>query len=111
VSLVPKRPLPSKSPEDDELDVGPFFKYLQSPQGHEVASRILTMFDELKKGTLSQAGGQVRLDKWLQITIVLTVIAASTILAVLEKFSPTIGVLFGTLLGYVFGRRASRGTS
>ena len=35
----------------DEIDLSPFFKWLGSPQGHEVLSRVLSMFEDIKKVT------------------------------------------------------------
>jgi hypothetical protein len=92
--------------DDDELDTSPFFDYLRTQQGHEIASRAVSIIEDVKKAALSHSASNARLEKWLQIAIVVAVIAASTYLTATDKFNPTIGVLFGTLVGYVFGKRA-----
>lgn len=91
----------------DDLDTSPFFDYLRTPQGHEVATRVLGIFDDLKRAALGHSARQVTLEKVFQIVIVTTVVAAATWLAVVDKFSVPVGVLFGTLVGYIFGKKAS----
>jgi len=81
--------------------------YLMSPQGHEIAGRIVAIFEDLKKTALSHTASTVKLEKVLQIVIVVAVIVAATLLAVLGKLESPIAVLFGTLVGYVFGKRSS----
>lgn len=92
---------------EEEADFSPFFDYLQSPQGHEVVTRVLTMVDDIKKATITHSASGVKLEKWLQVGILIVVVIASTALAVMGKFDATIGVLFGTLVGYVFGKRGN----
>ncbi|MBI3596055.1 MAG: hypothetical protein HY203_02750 [Nitrospirae bacterium] len=93
--------------DDNEEDVYPYsvFEYLDTEKGHQVATRVLDIIDEVKKATIAQKASYARLEKWLQIGIIGVVIVASTVLTLYDKFSPTIGMLFGTLLGYVFGKR------
>jgi hypothetical protein len=95
-----------KAPQpDDEIDVSPFFEYLKTDKGHEVATRVLDIFNDIKQATLAQATTHLRIEKWIQLALILAVVIAATILTLHDKFNPTIGVLFGTLVGYVFGRR------
>ena len=98
----------SSEPDDEYEDEGypsPFLEYLKTEKGHEVVIRVLSIVDDVKKETITHNASHAKLDKWLQIGIVFAVIVASTILTIFDKFNPTIGVLFGTLVGYVFGRR------
>lgn len=92
---------------DDEMDSSPFFEYLQSPQGHEIVCKVVSIVDDFKKAALRHNSGQVRLDQILQVTIVIAVVVAASALAILDKFSTAVGILFGTLVGYVFGKKTS----
>jgi hypothetical protein len=104
----PEAPSPAARPVADEepLEAPTLFDYLQTPEGHGIAKRVLDIIDELRKAKVAQDATVVRYEKWLQIAIVIAVVGASTVLAVVDKFTPTIGVLFGALIGYVFGKRA-----
>ena len=90
--------------EEDDINLSPFFEYLKTENGHQIASKILTIIDDVKKATLSHTTGSIKLFAWHKIIIVALVVVAATILSILDKFNPTIGVLFGTLIGYVFGK-------
>src|SRR5258705_8399807 len=103
--------------KDEEGEVSPFFDYLKSIQGHEVLSRIVGLIEGLKKATLDKnaelstkqldaARIHRRNTQMLQGFAMLTVVTASTVLVCLGKFEPTVGVLFGTIMGYIFGKRA-----
>jgi hypothetical protein len=92
--------------EDEEVDTSPFFTYLQSPQGHEITKSVVEIIQDIKKAALSQSAGQAKLEKYLQLGIVVTVIIAASVLAGMGKLESTISVLFGTLVGYVFGRKS-----
>ena len=91
--------------EEEDLDVGPFFSYLESEKGHEIASRTLKIIEDIKKATLENTYSHASFEKWLQVLIIAMVIAASSVLTYFGKFDSTIGVLFGTLVGYLFGKK------
>ena len=38
--------LPLASEEDQEIDFSPLIGYLQSPQGHEIASRVVRIIED-----------------------------------------------------------------
>jgi hypothetical protein len=97
-------------------DVTPFFDYLRSGQGHELASRIVALVEGIKKATLDKNADisikQIELARIhrrntqiLQGLIIAGVILATSFLVYHGKFDSTVGVLFGTLIGYIFGRR------
>ena len=90
---------------EEEIDVSPFLAYLESDKGHELASRVLKIFEDIKKATLETTTSHAKFEKWLQVLIILIVVIASSILTYLGKFDSTIGVLFGTLVGYLFGKK------
>ena len=91
--------------KEEELDVGPFLAYLESDKGHELASRTLKIIEDIKKATLENTSSHAKFEKWLQVIIIVIVIAASSILTYFGKFDSTIGVLFGTSVGYLFGKK------
>ena len=92
---------------DDEIDVSYFFEYLHSEKGHEVVSRVVTIVEDLKKAGLERASENHRFERLFQGGIVLAVIAASTFLTYQGKFDASLGVMFGTLVGYLFGKRGA----
>lgn len=94
--------------EDEEpasSDLQPFLNYLQSQQGHEIASRVLKIFEDVKKATLEKTTSHAAFEKWLQAGIVVVVVIAASTLSYLGKFDTSLGVLFGTLVGYIFGKK------
>ncbi|PJZ43642.1 hypothetical protein [Leptospira brenneri] len=106
---------PNEEPEE-ELAPIEIMDYLMSEPGHEIVKRIISLIEDIKKSTLDK---NVELTKinvtnnhkqktylLIQQTIVIVlVVIASIYLAVMDKFNPTIGVLFGTLIGYFFGKK------
>ena len=95
----------SNENKDDDLDLSPFFSYLTTPQGHEISSRVLGIFEDIKKSALEHTSKHSITEKWIQATIILSVVLASSVLAHFGKFDSSMGVLFGTLVGYLFGKR------
>lgn len=98
---------PSQEPETDEeeWDASPFFEYLKTQQGHEVTTRIISIIEDVKKAALEKSASHAIFEKWLQGAIIVIVIIATSILSYLGKFETSVGVLFGTLVGYIFGRK------
>lgn len=88
-----------------ETDIKPLFTYLQSQQGHEIATRLLTIVEDVKKSTLEKTTSHAIFEKWLQAGIIFVVVVAASILSSLGKFDTSLGVLFGSLVGYIFGKR------
>lgn len=96
-----------KLEDEENIDVSPFLYYLESEQGHELASRVLAIFEDIKKATIQTSTSHAKFEKWLQAMIVLVVVGAASILTYLGKFDSTLGVLFGTLLGYLLVKNKS----
>lgn len=88
-----------------ETDFRPLFTYLQSPQGHEIAARLLSVVEDVKKSTLEKTTSHAAFEKWLQAGIIFIVVLAASLLSYLGKFDTSLGVLFGTLVGYIFGKK------
>ncbi|TCS33101.1 hypothetical protein EDC30_11842 [Paucimonas lemoignei] len=86
-------------------DLQPLLNYLQSQQGHDIASRILSIVEDVKKATLEKTTSHAAFEKWLQAGIIVIVVIASALLSYLGKFDTSLGVLFGTLVGYIFGKK------
>ena len=93
--------------DEDDIDTSPFFDYLQSSQGHEIAKSVIEIIQDFKKAALAQQAGSVKVEKYLQVGIVFAVILAVSVLSALGKLDANVGILFGTLVGYVFGRKSS----
>ncbi|HKC64865.1 MAG TPA: hypothetical protein VKB86_14580 [Pyrinomonadaceae bacterium] len=101
------------------------YNYLQSEQGHEIASAIVKLVEGIKKSTLDKSAEQAKIDGelaklreeylhkvrqrllLLQIIVFIISIIATSILTYFGKFEPAIAVFFGTLVGYFFGRKNS----
>lgn len=90
---------------NDDIDISPLMEYLKTNQGHEVASRILTIFEDVKKATIENSTRHAKFEKWIQASIVLVVVLATSVLTYFQRFDASVGVLFGTLVGYLFGKR------
>ena len=90
---------------DEEMDFGPFLNYLQTEKGHEALQRVLSMFEDIKKVTLDKTAAQVKFEKMFQLLGVSFVIIATSILTYCDKFEASLGVLFGSIVGYLFGRK------
>ena len=88
-------------PADDmeEMDVTPFIDYLKTKNGHEIASIVITIFEDLKNVTLDLTADSMKLEKLIQVFLVLLVIVSVVAFTILDKFNSSFGVLFGTLFG------------
>ena len=83
------------------LEISPLLEYLKTPQGHELTTRIVAILEDVKKAALTHGSDQFRRELWFRGVVVVAVIAAATVLAVLDKFSTPVGILFGALMGYI----------
>lgn len=86
-------------------ELQPVLNYLQTERGHDIASRILNIIEDVKKATLEKTTSHATFEKWLQALIVVVVVGAASTLSYLGKFDTSLGVLFGTLVGYIFGKK------
>lgn len=109
---------PQSNKEEKEEYLPPFIEYLLTAQGHEIATRIINIFEDIKKATIDKSAKQAELNLELThrynrhlliqqyVVFVVGIIAASALIY-FEKFNSTAGVFFGTVLGYFFGRKSS----
>lgn len=96
---------PSKINNEPSSDLKIIADYLKSPQGHELTSRLLAVVEDIKKSSLDKSSSHAAFEKWLQAGIIFLVVIASSALAYLGKFDTSLGVLFGSLVGYIFGKK------
>lgn len=82
-----------------------FIEYLQTPQGDGRLGQAI----EIYKGSLASKHAANKADiilvRSIQAILLILVIVAATVLAYYDKFNPTISLLFGTVVGYFFGKK------
>lgn len=79
--------------------------YLSSDKGHEIASRLISVIESVKHSTIDSSATNVRIEKIVQAFVIVMVVGATSVLVALGKFEASVGVLFGTLVGYAFGKK------
>ncbi len=89
---------------DDEVDFSPFFDYLQSAQGHEIASRVLSLVEDIKKAALDKNFSHARFNRGLEAGVLVVAIVVIAGLSIIGKLNSTVGILLGSVVGYFFGR-------
>ncbi len=112
---MPKKK-PEKQIESEGMDFGTFvLEFIKSDQGNKILSRLFDMYEQIKqsfdKRTESihkfnlEFGRIDRRNSFILIGGILgSIIICSTVLSILEKFHTPIGILFGTLIGFLIGR-------
>lgn len=90
--------------EGEEVDISPLIAYLTSPQGHEIASRVVEIIEDVKKATIDKNYSHAKFNRWLETGVLVIVIAAVVGLSIIDKLNPTVGVLLGSIAGYFFAR-------
>ena len=97
----------------------PLLSYLKSPQGHEVAQKVIGFFSEIKAATLDTSSADKvskrehkrSRERWLlgmQFGVFAVSVVAVTWLAAIDRFEPAVATLIGTIVGYFFGKGARR---
>ena len=95
---------PAVPPQEDEMDFSPIIAYLQSPQGHEIASRVVGLIEGVKKATIDKSYSQAKFNRWMEVSVMIVVIGAIVGLSFADKLNPTVSVLLGSVVGYFFGK-------
>lgn len=96
--------LPAVSDEGQEADLSPLLDYLRSPQGHEIASRVVGIIEDVKKATIDKNYSHAKFNRWVEAGVIVVVVGAVVGLSIIDKLNPTVGVLLGSVVGYFFGR-------
>lgn len=84
----------------------PIFDFLSTPQGTEIAQQLINTVQGLKQQGSKAEIAMVKFEKIITCILVIAVITAVTALTYFSKFTPSIGVLFGSLVGYIYGKRS-----
>ncbi len=92
----------------DEENWTPFFDYLKSENGHQIASRILGLIEDVKKATLDKNYSHAKFNRVMEASVIVAVIVVVAWLSIIDKLNPTVGVLLGSVVGYFFGKDKSR---
>ncbi len=110
-------PKQKASTEAEGAEYPPLLDYLQTKEGHEVVSRILSIVEDIKKATIERSAEQHRQDAefhhrtvrfWLALqgVIFAATLLVAAVLAWHDKRNATVAAFMGTLLGYFLGRRS-----
>ena len=91
-SKLPTVPTEPVEGEEEEIDVSPFMDYLQSPQGHEIASRLVGIIEEVKKVTLDKNFSHAKFNRWMEAGVIVVVIGSVVLLSIMDKLNPTVGM-------------------
>jgi hypothetical protein len=107
-----QKPSPQAS---EEVEYPPLFDYLQTKEGHELASRIVALIEALQKATTEAGADQkkreiefqhstMRIWMYLQAAAITAIIITAAALAWHGKLDATVATLMATLFGYFLGR-------
>src|ERR1051325_5699870 len=120
----------SEQPDGEDEIIEPsasllLYNYLQSEKGHDIAKQVLEIVKGVKQSTLDRSveqdkvnAEQAKLRTQLmhehygrvlntqRLVFALTIVATG-FLTYFGKFESPVAILFGTLVGYFFGRRTS----
>ena len=91
--------------QNDEPHVrSQFLDLLETENGRRVAEKLLEVFESIQhKGTEKDLKVSA-IEQIATIILIALVIGSVTWLTYAGKFTPSLGVLFGTLVGYVYGK-------
>lgn len=67
---------------------------------------MISAFQNLHQGGAKNQLAINKFEKAITCVLVVVIIVAVTILTYLDKFTPSIGVLFGSLVGYIYGKKS-----
>lgn len=93
--------------ENDEIDFSPLITYLTSKNGHEIATEIVKIIKTKVDYSVGITKMAQILDQVVKIVLVALVLGSATWLSIEDKFTPTISLLMGTVVGFVFGKKST----
>jgi hypothetical protein len=108
-------PKTSEHEPEDGPEYPAFLDYLESKEGHELASRIVSIFEGIQKATIEAGVEQrrreiefqhstTRLWMKLQAGAITALLIVAGVLAWHGKLDATVATLMATLFGYFLGR-------
>jgi hypothetical protein len=108
---TPEKNDPSEESESSQVEnitqpASPVLDFLSTTNGSQIATQMISAFQSLQ-----QEGGKTQLainkfEKLITCVLVVVIITAVTALTYFDKFTPSIGVLFGSLVGYIYGKKS-----
>jgi len=102
---IQKNQTQSAEPQVLEQDPSTILGFISSPNGSQLVSQVVSTIEGLQQHGNKAQIAITKFDKLITCILVLVVIAAVTWLTYADKFTPSIGVLFGTLVGYIYGKK------
>jgi hypothetical protein len=78
----------------------PLLDFLKTESGSKCADGVVNLIN-----SLSQKGHATH--KWdtvSKVVCIIFVVIATSVLLYFDKFEPSVGILFGTIVGYLFGK-------
>ncbi|MBA7673511.1 hypothetical protein ES703_81709 [subsurface metagenome] len=78
---------------------GLFLKFLETETGRQIANEVVKFLNSYQKKSAKL--------EWAKIVIIALIIVATGLLTYFDKFDASLGVLLGTLAGYLFGKKDS----
>lgn len=108
-------PEPKPTQSEEGAEYPPFLDYLQTKEGHELAGRIVALFEGIQKATIEAGVKQkereveyqqktMHLWMWLQAGAITVIIVTAGVLGWHGKLDATLATLMATLFGYFLGR-------
>jgi hypothetical protein len=76
-------------------------QFLATPAGERLVDRVSSLLERLK----GKDHDKNRIELIVKVGAGLAVVGLTVLLATLGKFDPSVGVLFGTILGYIFASK------
>jgi hypothetical protein len=104
--IVAEAASPAHANEDEfqDDDWSPLFDYLKSANGHQIASRVISLIEDVKKATIDKNYSHAKFNRGMEAAVLVVVVLAVVGLSIVDKLNPTVGVLLGSVAGYFFGK-------
>ncbi len=96
-----KKAVKAKKKLKKDLQGATLFDFLTTPEGREFGKHCLEHITQY----LSNAGQNQRTELWVRAIVILAIIIVVALLTYYGKFDSSTGVLMGTLVGYIFGKK------
>ncbi len=101
----------SNTAEDGQVDKqtqppSPVLDFLATTNGSQIATQMISVFQSLQQDGSKTQLAINKFEKLITCILVVVIIGAVTALTYFDKFTPSIGVLFGSLVGYIYGKKS-----